>query len=138
MRGIVGLLFYSVVALAPILGGAFIASRLLLRRDRLTGLAPLAVVIGFLAGGVVGWAFVPAQWTASFWTTVEAAGNASRYGESFEHMAEHALLYCFYSALVGAVASGVAALVFVWRVPVLGLRDSFRRIKPHVAPRGPA
>jgi MFS superfamily sulfate permease-like transporter len=117
MRGIIGLLFYSVVALAPILAGVVIASRFLLRRDRLIGLAPLAVVIGFLAGGVIGWAFVPAQWTASFWTTVEAAGNAAKYGESFEHMAERTLLYFFYSALLGAVASGAAALVFVWRVP---------------------
>jgi len=117
MRGIIGLLFYTVVALAPILAGVFIASRFLLRRDRLIGLAPLAVVIGFLAGGVVGWAFVPAQWTASFWTTVEAAGNAAKYGHSFEHMAERALMYCFYSALLGAVAFGVAALIVVWRLP---------------------
>jgi MFS superfamily sulfate permease-like transporter len=117
MRGIVGVLFYSVVALAPILAGVFIVSRLFLRRDRLIGLAPLAVVIGFLAGGFVGWAFVPAQWTASFWTTVEAAGNAAKYGEPFEHMAEHALVYFFYPALLGAVAFGVLALVCVWRTP---------------------
>ena len=117
MRGIIGLLFHSVVALAPILVGVFIANRYLLRRDRLIGLATLVVVIGFVAGGVVGWAFVPAQWTASFWTTVEAAGNAAKHGESFEHMAEHALLHFFYSALLGAVAFGVAALVVVWRVP---------------------
>ncbi|HEU4936801.1 MAG TPA: hypothetical protein VFT39_10135 [Vicinamibacterales bacterium] len=116
MRGIVGLLFYSVVALAPILGGVFIASRFLLRRDRLIGLAPLAVVIGFLVGGVVGWVFVPAQWTASFWTTVEAAGNAAKYGHSFEHTAERALLYPYFFSLLGAVASGVTALVFVGRV----------------------
>jgi hypothetical protein len=117
MRGIFGLLFYSVVALAPILGGVFIASRFLLRRHDLIGLASLAVVIGFLVGGVVGWAFVPAQWTASFWTTTEAAGNAVKYGESFEHMAEHALLYFLYSALLGAVAFGIVALIVVWRVP---------------------
>jgi MFS superfamily sulfate permease-like transporter len=129
MRGITGLLFYSVAALAPILAGVFIASRFLLRRDRLIGLAPLAVVIGFLAGGVVGWGFVPAQWTASFWTTVEAAGNAAKYGASFEHMAEHALLYFFYSALLGAIAFGVAALVVVWRVPGPAfVRGPFRRI----------
>ena len=93
MRGIISLLFYSVVALGPILAGILIASRFLLRRDRLIGLAPLAVIIGFLTGGVVGWAFVPAQWTASFWTTVEAAGNAAKYGDSFEHTAERALLW---------------------------------------------
>ena len=117
MRGIIGLLFYSAVALAPILAGVSIATRFLLRRDRLVGLAAQAVLIGFLAGGVVGWAFVPAQWTASFWTTVDAAGNAAKYGASFEHMAERALLYSFYSALLGAVACGAAGLVFVWRVP---------------------
>lgn len=117
MRGIIGLLFYSVVALAPILAGVFIASRFVPRRDRLIGFTPLAVVLGFMAGGGVGWAFVPAQWTASFWTTVEAAGNAAKYGERFEHMAEHALLYFFFSALLGAVAFGGAALVFVWRFP---------------------
>ena len=116
MRGTIGLLFYSVIALAPILAGVFIASRFLLHRDRLIRLVPLAVVGGFLAGGVVGWAFVPAQWTASFWTTVEAAGNAAKYGESFEHMAEHALMYSLYSALLGGVGFGVAALAGVWRV----------------------
>jgi MFS superfamily sulfate permease-like transporter len=133
MRGIIGLPFYAVVALGPILAGVVIASRFLLRRDRLIGLAPLAVVIGFLAGGAVGWAFVPAQWSASFWTTVEAAGNAAKYGESFEHTAERALLYPYFFALLGAVAFGVAALVVVWRTS-LPLRDPFRRIKAHTVP----
>jgi hypothetical protein len=117
MRGIIGLLFYSVVALGPILVGVLIASRFLLRRDGLIGLASVAVVIGFLTGGCVGWAFVPAQWTASFWTTVEASGNAAKYGASFEHTAERALLYPYFFALLGATAFGVAALVVVWRLP---------------------
>ena len=117
MRGITGLLFYSLVALAPIFAGVFIANRFLLRPDRLIKFVPLAVIIGFLAGGVVGWAFVPVQWTASFWTTVEATGNATKYGHPFEHMAEHALLFFLYPAGLGALAFGVAALVFVWRVP---------------------
>jgi len=117
MRGIIGLLFYSAIALAPVMAGVFIASRFLLRRDRLIAFVPLAVVIGFLAGGVVGWAVVPAQWTASFWTTVEAAGNSAKYGEPFEHTAERVLLYFLYPALLGAVAFGAAALVVVWRVP---------------------
>ena len=54
MRGIIGVLFYSVIALAPILAGVSIASRFLLGRKRLIALAALAVVVGFLAGGVVG------------------------------------------------------------------------------------
>jgi hypothetical protein len=58
---------------------------------------------------------VPAEWTASFWTTIEAAGNAAKYGESFEHTAEHALMYFFYSAFLGELAFGLAAVV-VWRI----------------------
>jgi hypothetical protein len=81
--GVVGFLFWSVIALAPVLVAVSVAGRSV-RSDRLSRLGPLAVVIGFLAGGAVGWASVPAEWTASFWTTIEAAGNAAKYGESLE------------------------------------------------------
>ena len=114
--GFVGFVFWSVVALAPVLVAVSVAGRLL-RPDRLSGLVPLAVVIGFLAGGVVGWVSIPAEWTASFWTTIEAAGNSAKYGESFEHTAERALMYFFYSAFLGELAFGLAALVVVWRIP---------------------
>ena len=76
MRGMLGFLFYSSIALAPALTAVSVAGHFL-RRDRLIGLARVAVVIGFLAGGGVGWASVPAQWTASLWTTIEAAGNSA-------------------------------------------------------------
>jgi hypothetical protein len=112
MTGIVGFLFYSAITLAPVLIAVSVASHFL-RRDRLIAFGLLAVVIGFLAGGVVGWASVPAQWTASFWTTNEAAGNAAKYGEAFEHTAERALMYFFYSALLGEVAFGLVVLVVV-------------------------
>jgi nitric oxide reductase large subunit len=117
VRGIAGFVFYSVVALAPVLVAAFVVSRFR-RRDRLIGLAPLAVVIGFLAGGAVGWAAVPPVWTASFSTTIEAAANAAKYGESFEHAAEQALMYFFWSALLGEIVFGAAALLFLWRIAV--------------------
>jgi hypothetical protein len=117
MRGIIGLLFYSAIALASVMAGVSIASRFLLGRDRHIAFVPLAIVIGFLVGGVIGWAFVPAQWTASFWTTVEAAGDAVKYGESVEHTAERVLLYFLYPAVLGAAAFGAAALVVAWRVP---------------------
>ena len=84
MRGVIGVLFYSVIALAPILAGVFIASRLLLD--------PRAPHRSRRSGGrhrVLGGAVVPAQWAGSFWTTVEAAGNAAKYGHSFQHAAEH-------------------------------------------------
>lgn len=115
MTGTLGFLFYSAITLAPVLIAVSVASHFL-RRDRLTGFALLAVVLGFLAGGGVGWAFVPAQWTASFWTTIEAAGNAAKYGGTFEHTAERALMYFFYSALLGEVAFGLAVLVVVRRI----------------------
>jgi hypothetical protein len=92
--GFVGFIFWSVVVLAPVLVAVSIGGRFM-RPDRFTYLVPAAVLIGFLAGGVVGWASVPAEWTASFWTTIEAAGNAAKYGEPFEHTAERALMYFF-------------------------------------------
>jgi len=118
MRGIIGLVFWSAIGLAPLATGLVIAS-LNRRRDRLIALAPVTAFIGFLAGGVAGWtALLPAQWVASFWTTVEAAGNSAKYGESFEHTAERALMYFLYPAEIGAVLFGLAALIVLWRIPV--------------------
>jgi hypothetical protein len=102
-----------------VFAAAFAASRSS-RRDRL--IAPAAGAIGFLAGGVIGWASVPAEWTASLWTTIEAAGNAAKYGESFEHIAEHALMYFFYSAVLAEIAFALGALVVVRVIPGNRLR----------------
>ena len=115
MTGTLGFLFYSVITLAPVLIAVSVAGHFL-RRDRLIALGRFAVVLGFLAGGAVGWASVPAQWTASLWTTIEAAGNAAKYGHAFEHAAERALMYFFYSALLGEVAFGLVVLVVVRRI----------------------
>ena len=115
MTGTLGFLFYSAITLAPVLVAVWVASHIF-RRDRFIRFALLAVVLGFLAGGLVGWAFVPAQWTASFQTTIEAAGDAAKYGEAFEHTAERALMYFFFSALLGEVAFGLVALVVVRRM----------------------
>lgn len=118
MRGIIGLVFWSAIGLAPVATGLVIAS-LNRRRDRLIALAPVTAFVGFLAGGVAGWTtLLPAQWVASFWTTVEAAGNSAKYGESFEHTAERALMYFLYPAEIGAVVFGLAALIVFWRLPV--------------------
>ena len=118
MRGVIGLVFWSTIGLAPIAGGLVVAS-LARRRHRLIALAPVTALIGFLAGGVAGWTWLlPRQWTASFWTTVEAAGNSAKYGESFEHTAERALMYFLYPAELGAVAFGLATLLLLWRTPV--------------------
>jgi hypothetical protein len=79
----------------------------------------VTALIGFFAGGVAGWiALLPAQWTTSFLTTVEAAGNSAKYGESFEHTAERALMYFLYPAELAAIAFGLAALLVLWRIPV--------------------
>ena len=118
MRGLIGLVFWSAIGLVPVAGGLVIAS-LTRRRDYLIALAPVTAFVGFLAGGVAGWtSLLPPQWTASFWTTVEAAGNSAKYGESFEHTAERALMYFLYPAELGAVVFGLAALLVLWRIPV--------------------
>jgi predicted metal-binding membrane protein len=118
MRGVIGLVFWSAIGLVPLASGLVIAS-VSRRRDRVVALAPVAAFIGFLFGGVAGWtSLLPAQWTASFWTTVQAAGDSANYGESFEHMAERALMYFLYPAEFGAVVFGLAALLVLWRIPV--------------------
>lgn len=116
MVGALGFLFWSAVVLVPVLFAVSIVGRLL-RRGRLTWLGPAAVAGGYLAGGGIGWAAVPPEWTASIWTTIDAAGNSAKYGEAFEHTAERALMYFFYPALLGEVAFGLAALLVVWRLP---------------------
>jgi hypothetical protein len=116
MVGAIGFLFWSAVVLAPVLFAVSFLGRLL-NRGRLNLLGPAAVASGFVAGGTVGWASVPPEWTASIWTTIDAAGNAAKYGEAFERTAERALMYLFYSALLGELAFGLAALLVVWRLP---------------------
>jgi len=118
MRGIIGLAFWSAIGLVPVVSGLVIAS-LIRRRDYLIALAPVTAFVGFLAGGVAGWtSLLPPPWTASFWITVEAAGDSAKYGESFEHTAERALMYFLYPAELGAVVFGLAALLVLWRIPV--------------------
>jgi len=115
MIGTIGFLFWSAVALLPAVLAVSRAVRLL-RRDRFIWLVRFAVVAGFLAGGALGWAYVPAEWTASIWTTIDAAGNSVKYGEPFEHTAERALMYFFYAAVLGELAFGVGALLVAWRL----------------------
>jgi hypothetical protein len=115
MIGIIGFLFWSAVVLTPAILAVSVAARFL-RDDRFVWPARWAVAAGFLAGGVIGWASVPAEWTASIWTTIDAAGNSAKYSEPFEHTAERALMYFFYSALLGELAFCVAALLVAWRL----------------------
>jgi len=112
--GAVGFLFWSAVLLAPAYVAALAARSV--RRDRLRWAVPVAGVAGFLIGGVIGWASVPAAWTASLWTTIVASGDSITYGHSFEHAAEQALMYVFFSAALGELSVGLAAVLFVWRV----------------------
>ena len=116
MRGIIGLVFWSAVGLIPVIFALFVAG-VARRRDRFVLLPPVMAFVGFLAGAVVGWTMLlPARWTAPFWTTVEAAGDSAKYGESFEHTAERALMYVLYPAELGAVACGLAAMLILWRL----------------------
>ena len=114
MIGTIGFVFWSAVVLGPALLAVSMTVRLL-RAERFVRVARAAVLGGFLAGGLVGWASVPSAWTASIWTTIDAAGNSVKYGEVFEHTAERALMWFFYPALIGELAFGIAAVLVVWR-----------------------
>jgi len=109
--GAVGFLFWSAVLLVP----SYVAV-LAARSGRLRWAVPGSGVAGFLIGAVIGWASVPAAWTASLWTTIVASGDAMTYGHPFEHAAEQVLMYVFFSAALGELSVGFAALLFVWRV----------------------
>jgi hypothetical protein len=74
------------------------------------------VPAGFLVGAALGWAAVPAAWTASLWVTIDASMNAKTYGAAFEHTAERALMYPFFFGILGALAAGVLAVVATWRM----------------------
>lgn len=74
-------------------------------------LAFAAVPLGYVAGGLVGWARVPAAWTASLWVTIDASMNAAKYGDAFEHSAERALDYFLVGGTGGALAFAVLAVV---------------------------
>ena len=74
MIGTIGFLFWSAVVLTPVLIAVSVAAHWL-RRDRFSRLLRVAVAVGFLVGGLIGWTLVPAAWTASFWTTIDAAGG---------------------------------------------------------------
>jgi hypothetical protein len=113
--GIIGFMFWSAVALVPVWLAVLAASRSLSRNRPVGALPTVAVITGFVVGGIIGWSAVPAQWTASLWTTIEAAGDSVKYGEAFEHTAERMLMYFLYSALLGEIAFGLAALAVAWR-----------------------
>ena len=126
MRGIIGLVFWSAIGLVPVAGALLIWS-LNRRRDRLIALPPVTALLGFLVGGIAGWtSMLPPQWSAPFWTTVEAAGNSAKDGEAFEHTAERALMYFLYPAELGAILFGLATLLLLWRIPVPTLASPVR------------
>jgi hypothetical protein len=68
-----------------------------------------AVPLGYLVGGMIGWASVPPEWSASLLVTIDASMNAAKYGPTFEHTAERALLYFVYSGIIGALVTGAAS-----------------------------
>jgi len=66
-------------------------------------------ILGALASGFVVWHLVPSEWTLPFWTTLEAAGDAEKYGHPVEHAAEQIITVVFFAALLGGAAGAAAA-----------------------------
>jgi hypothetical protein len=99
-----------VVALLPFVAAVWFIGSRWSTREALRA-AFLVVPLGFLAGGCLGWALVPDIWPASLWVTIDAAMNAARFGDQFENLAEHVLMYPLYLGIVGATGAAVLSLL---------------------------
>jgi len=64
---------------------------------------------GALLSGEAVWRLALADWTLPFWTTVEASGNAMKFGHPLEHAAENNLCAVIVAALFGGLLGAAAA-----------------------------
>lgn len=121
------------VGLAAIAGGFFflvLVPMLLVellvehRRNRRHAVGLLicsAMIAGYLAGGILCWNLVAAEWNMPFWTTVQASVDAEKYGHPLEHRAEVILVWVLFCGVAGGLASGAGAAV------AAGLRTRLQR-----------
>jgi hypothetical protein len=65
-------------------------------------------ILGALASGLVVWHLVSSEWTLPFWTTLEAAGDAEKYGHPVEHAAEQIITAVLFVAVLGGAAGAGA------------------------------
>jgi hypothetical protein len=73
-------------------------------------LKALAFVVGSCGSGGLAWSSVPSEWTLAFWTTVQAAVNADKYGHPIEHTAENILVFVTFACVAGgALSAGITA-----------------------------
>lgn len=106
---VITLLWLVPFALVAVGVGSFWDFRLAVR----TSLTALPVA--FLVGGLLGWAAVPREWTASLWTTIDASMNAARYGAAFEHTAERVMFYVMFGGSIGALVGTIGSMWVVAR-----------------------
>ncbi len=78
-----------------------------------------ALPTAFLIGGMLGWAAVPREWTASLWTTIDASMNAAKYGAAFEHTAERVLMYFMLGGAIGAFVGSIVSICAVARSTII-------------------
>lgn len=71
-------------------------------------LVALAMLCGFIGGAALVWSLIPSQWTLPFWTTIQAAGDAEKYGHPVEHYAENVVMLMMTGAVVAAAGAGAA------------------------------
>ncbi|SPE41100.1 membrane hypothetical protein [Candidatus Sulfopaludibacter sp. SbA3] len=107
------LLIFSFILLPAIpvafvvLAGHYFLNRTHGRGVLITG----SFILGALVSVLVVWRLVPSEWSLPFWTTLQAAVDAQKYGHPVEHYAEgFVLILLVAGALGGAVGAGVAAL----------------------------
>lgn len=106
------LMIGSLILLAaiPVAFLVLIANYLKMRTHGRASLITGSFMTGALASGLVVWHLIPSEWTLPFWTTLEAAGNAQKYGHPVEHYAECIVVLLLFTAVLGgAIGAGAAA-----------------------------
>jgi hypothetical protein len=81
------------------------------RRKKLsTGLlvAVVMLVVFYISAGLI-WKLGTADWDLSFLATVDAAGNAAKYGHPVEHRAERIVVWLLIYSTAAAVFAGVVS-----------------------------
>ena len=85
-----------------------------LRRPRLP-VIPAGMLGGFVTGAWTFWILTTREWPLSFWTTLQAAGDAETYGHPIEHFAESLLVGMLFIGAAGAAVGAFAGWALLRR-----------------------
>jgi len=116
----VATLFAMVAYIIGLLGTLFLAPGIpcyllmaAIQRRRTSFLVAVAMLCGYLGGGILVWNLIPSNWPLSLSKTFAASVNAAKYGHPTEHYAEGIVVGMAFAAVMGAIAvGGLTAFLF--------------------------